>query len=339
MEENIQSQEVEGQEVEARVRVSEVVDLKAVEEAMEKPNIYAALARAQGQFGRFYKNEDNTFFRSKYLTLAQIFAGIKEVLSELGIAVLQFPSVEYPKVEAPEPVATEQKSGWNTQKSDKATACSAATAPLVTVRTVLAMNEEQKVENSFTVKAKGWDVQSVGSAVTYARRYALQCLLGIAADEDDDGNAAAQTQTFRTPEAYSSREQVPAIATKHKRTPLRSKEQSADTCPEYERDIDGAPCRPKEQPGTDPLLEEFEQSTQELIDRPVKEKKAKFAVMDDEPNVDGETGEVLTCEKCGDPIKGHKNGVGTAEATLKRYGRRLCRECGKYEESKKRKSN
>lgn len=36
----------------------------------------------------------------------------------------------------------------------------------------------------------GGDARSVGSAVTYARRYALCAALGIAADEDDDGQAA-----------------------------------------------------------------------------------------------------------------------------------------------------
>lgn len=35
------------------------------------------------------------------------------------------------------------------------------------------------------------DVQALGSAVTYLRRYAIQAMLGIAAEEDDDGNRAA----------------------------------------------------------------------------------------------------------------------------------------------------
>lgn len=35
------------------------------------------------------------------------------------------------------------------------------------------------------------DVQQLGSAITYLRRYALQAMLGIAAEEDDDGNTAA----------------------------------------------------------------------------------------------------------------------------------------------------
>lgn len=34
------------------------------------------------------------------------------------------------------------------------------------------------------------DAQEFGSQVTYARRYALQCVLGVAAEEDDDANAA-----------------------------------------------------------------------------------------------------------------------------------------------------
>ncbi len=34
-------------------------------------------------------------------------------------------------------------------------------------------------------------VQAYGSAITYLRRYSIQALLGIAAEEDDDGNAAS----------------------------------------------------------------------------------------------------------------------------------------------------
>lgn len=41
-------------------------------------------------------------------------------------------------------------------------------------------------------------IQAFGSAITYLRRYAIQALLGIAAEEDDDGNrAAGNSATFR----------------------------------------------------------------------------------------------------------------------------------------------
>ncbi len=35
------------------------------------------------------------------------------------------------------------------------------------------------------------DIQAFGSAITYLRRYALQAMLGIATEEDDDGNVSA----------------------------------------------------------------------------------------------------------------------------------------------------
>jgi hypothetical protein len=47
--------------------------------------------------------------------------------------------------------------------------------------------------------------QQVGSAITYARRYCLCAVTGIAADEDDDGQAAA-TARQRRPRAATARE-------------------------------------------------------------------------------------------------------------------------------------
>ena len=37
--------------------------------------------------------------------------------------------------------------------------------------------------------------QGMGSAITYARRYSLSAMLGLAADDDDDGNAASGQQS------------------------------------------------------------------------------------------------------------------------------------------------
>ena len=47
------------------------------------------------------------------------------------------------------------------------------------------------METSIPLPAPGGDPQSFGSVVTYLRRYAVTALLGIASDEDDDGNRAA----------------------------------------------------------------------------------------------------------------------------------------------------
>ena len=43
------------------------------------------------------------------------------------------------------------------------------------------------------------DPQGYGSAITYARRYALASVLGIVAGEDDDANAATVTTTHQAP--------------------------------------------------------------------------------------------------------------------------------------------
>jgi hypothetical protein len=51
------------------------------------------------------------------------------------------------------------------------------------------------------------DMQKLGSAITYARRYALVAALGIAADEDDDG-AAAKDAPKSKPKAVANDEQV-----------------------------------------------------------------------------------------------------------------------------------
>jgi hypothetical protein len=58
--------------------------------------------------------------------------------------------------------------------------------------------------------ADGETVQQYGSAITYLRRYALQAILGIASEEDDDGNAAsgnvAKPRARARPEPPASRD-------------------------------------------------------------------------------------------------------------------------------------
>lgn len=54
--------------------------------------------------------------------------------------------------------------------------------------------------------------QSIGSACTYARRYSLQAALGIAAEEDDDGQRAAKPAPRRE-SASESHSSAPRAAT------------------------------------------------------------------------------------------------------------------------------
>jgi len=53
------------------------------------------------------------------------------------------------------------------------------------------------------VVADKQNAQGFGSGMTYAKRYSLSMALGIAADEDDDGNAAAKHSTGRKPQSVT----------------------------------------------------------------------------------------------------------------------------------------
>jgi hypothetical protein len=54
------------------------------------------------------------------------------------------------------------------------------------------------------VLAKPKSMQTLGSAVTYARRYSLQALLGITAEDDDDGSAASGQTILPRPSQVES---------------------------------------------------------------------------------------------------------------------------------------
>lgn len=67
----------------------------------------------------------------------------------------------------------------------------------VTITTLLAHTSGQFMQNTFSTRVpSGTDVQSIGSAITYLRRYAVLALVGLAPEEggDDDGKRARDAQ-------------------------------------------------------------------------------------------------------------------------------------------------
>jgi ERF superfamily len=104
--------------------------------------------------------------RYTYLTLPHLLAAVRPVLAAHGLCVLQ-----------------------DVEMSSEG----------VGVTTVLVHVSGQVMCSSPLVGALGSrDPQSVGSAVTYMRRYSLSALLGLAGSDDDDGqHAAPQPQPAR----------------------------------------------------------------------------------------------------------------------------------------------
>lgn len=117
----------------------------------------AALAKAQGAMGAALKGESNSFFNSRYADLAAIVGAIKEPLAANGLAYVQGTSVENGRV---------------------------------SIETMLLHASGEWLSSTLYLTPTKADVQGVGSAITYGRRYGLQALIGIPAD-DDDGNAAS----------------------------------------------------------------------------------------------------------------------------------------------------
>lgn len=131
------------------------------------PELAAALVEAQTKFDAIPKTASNPFFKSKYADLATVVAAAQPVLTVTGLAVSQFPTI----TPNGEPGLT----------------------------TILLHKSGQYIESTMPLLAapnKGGEVtpQEQGSAITYARRYAFMAVLGLVADEDDDGNAASKSK-------------------------------------------------------------------------------------------------------------------------------------------------
>lgn len=113
----------------------------------------AALAKAQAAMKNATLNRVNPHFKSKYADLAGIRDAVMPVLAAHGLSVVQ--------------------------------AIGAGA-----VQTRLLHSSGQWIESECPIPPVQ-DMQKLGSAITYARRYSLSAIACIAADEDDDGNEAA----------------------------------------------------------------------------------------------------------------------------------------------------
>lgn len=117
-----------------------------------------ALVLFQQTVSSVKKDAKNPFFKSKYTSLKNILEAIRQPLAEAKLSFVQFPTGE---------------------------------CGLVT-RLMHASGEW--MESQYQMVPIKNDPQAIGSAITYMRRYALSAILGLAFDEDDDGNAASIDQ-------------------------------------------------------------------------------------------------------------------------------------------------
>lgn len=126
-----------------------------MERSSEIIEIAKALSKAQGEMEHASKSEENPHFRSKYADLASVWDALRKPLSSNGLAIVQTLGSE--------------------------------TADFL--ETMLVHSSGQFFISRYPLRPVKSDPQGFASAITYARRYSIMAITGIAPD-DDDGNAA-----------------------------------------------------------------------------------------------------------------------------------------------------
>jgi len=138
-------------------------------------NLAKALCKAQNEMGGAVKDAKNPFFKSNYADLTSIIKAIKEPFASNGLSYSQFP------------VTSEGGGG-------------------VGVVTVLMHSSGEWLESEFYLPLAKKDPQGGGSAITYARRYALQAMAGIPTADDD---AEAAMMRGKLPEKSKAFGEIP----------------------------------------------------------------------------------------------------------------------------------
>lgn len=146
-------------------------------------NITEALVKFQSSIASIKKDGTNPFFKSKYATLENIVDSIQKPLAENGLALTQFLS----------------------------------TSPLgdPELTTTLLHTSGEYISASFKLSPIDNKPQSMGGAITYARRYAISSVLRLVTDDDDDGNVASGNTTTKKP-ASNPVKPVSKTSTKNK---------------------------------------------------------------------------------------------------------------------------
>lgn len=123
------------------------------------PDTFAsAFIKLQAAIKPAIKDASNPAFKSKYADLGAVWDAVREPLTQHGFAIIQ-------------PTNFDERDMW--------------------LETIILHESGEKITGRYPLRPVKQDPQGYGSAITYAKRYALCAMLGVVADIDDDGNAAS----------------------------------------------------------------------------------------------------------------------------------------------------
>ena len=117
-----------------------------------------ALSKVQAQLRPAKENSKNPFFKSSYADLGSVWDSVRKLLADNELAIIQMPT------------------------------------DVGGLTTILSHSSGEFISSTMYIPSKE-DAHGVGSAISYARRYALASFVGVVTGDDDDGNGAVKGST------------------------------------------------------------------------------------------------------------------------------------------------
>lgn len=138
------------------------------QKSYELNELFTALAKAQGEMESAGLTNANPFFKSKYADLAEIVKASRPALAKHGLSVIQY-----------------------IEQNDQG---------ISVLISMLGHSSGQYILSQMPINPAKTDVQSLGSYITYLRRYSYAALVGVVVcDEDDDGEHAMERKPKQVP--------------------------------------------------------------------------------------------------------------------------------------------
>lgn len=132
----------------------------------ESKEFLKALSDLQASITSIVKNADNPYFKSKYTDLNAIFEEVKPKIAEAGFILIQTVEDDY------------------------------LHSRLIHIET------GEKIESHMKLMTVDPNMQQLGSAITYARRYSILPMLNIECEDDDGNTASGKKVSFEDLETY-----------------------------------------------------------------------------------------------------------------------------------------
>ena len=170
--------------------------MEARDQSESQVEIAKALNLAQSAMQSAKRSQQNDFVGKPYADLSDVWDAIRKPFAENGLSITQEPT----------------------------TVIHDGSVVAVEVRSTLLHVSGEFRSSTLRMPIEKRSAQGIGSAITYARRYALSAIAGVATD-DDDGNAASHTGNESR--SSSKTRQASSKAKTPKNKPANSDERNA----------------------------------------------------------------------------------------------------------------